>query len=62
MYLSTDHSGLNKKIFGPEDENFLLTLPEIQRMIEMAPRTVRERHDCAPPTLPLAIACSLRSC
>ncbi len=35
MYLTTDHSGLNK-FHGLEDENFLLGLPEIQRMVQAA--------------------------
>ena len=33
IFLDTDHSGLNK--FGGEDnENVLLVLPEIRRMVE----------------------------
>ncbi len=41
--LNTDHSGLNK-FDGPEDENFLMVLPEIQRMVQAAPQKVEERY------------------
>ncbi|KAL9099731.1 MAG: hypothetical protein Q9163_004809 [Psora crenata] len=37
IYLTTDHSGLNK-FHGPQDENFLLLLPEIRRMVQEAPQ------------------------
>ena len=43
MYLTTDHSGLNK-FGGVEDENFALVLPEIQRMVRIAPKQVEERY------------------
>ncbi|MCJ1239064.1 hypothetical protein MMC14_007057 [Varicellaria rhodocarpa] len=43
MYLMTDHSGLNK-FGGVEDKNFTLVLPEIQRMIQIAPQQVEERY------------------
>ena len=45
MYLTTDHSGLNK-FGGVEDENFALVLPEIQRMIQVAAQKVEERYRC----------------
>ena len=45
IYLTTDHSGLNK-FRGPEDENFLLVRPEIQRMVQTAPQTIKERYHC----------------
>lgn len=45
IYLTTDHSGLNK-FYGPEDENFLLVRPEIQRVVQMAPRMIQERYRC----------------
>ncbi|MCJ1242271.1 hypothetical protein MMC14_010278, partial [Varicellaria rhodocarpa] len=43
MYLTTDHSGLNK-FGGVEDENFALVLPEIQNMIQRAPQKVEEQY------------------
>ena len=45
IYLATDHSGLNK-FRGPEDENFLLMRPEIQRIVQSAPQRVEERYRC----------------
>lgn len=42
MYLTTDHSGLNK-IHGLDDENFQLLLPEIQRMADAAEMTIEGR-------------------
>lgn len=45
MYLTTDHSGLNK-FCGPQDENFMFVRPEIQRMIQTAPRKIEERYNC----------------
>ena len=45
MYLNTDHSGLNK-FHGPDDENFLLVRPEIDRMIKNAPQRIEERYIC----------------
>lgn len=45
MYLNTDHSGLNK-FRGPDDENFLLVWPEIDRMVKKAPQKVKERYTC----------------
>ena len=43
MYLTTDHSGLNK-FHGFEDENFLLVQPEIQRIVQMSSQRVKERY------------------
>ena len=43
MYLNTDHSGLNK-FRGPDDENFLLVWPEIDRMVQNAPQRIEERY------------------
>ena len=51
MYLTTDHSGLNK-FHGLEDGNFKLVLPEIQRMIQAAQVTVEGRFVCMPPHIP----------
>ena len=51
MYLSTDHSGLNK-FHGLEDENFQLVLPEIQRMIQAAQITNANQFECNPPSVP----------
>jgi hypothetical protein len=34
--LSTNHSGLNK-FSGPDDKNFRLLLPEIERMVKQRP-------------------------
>ena len=45
MYLSTDHSGLNK-FYGFEDENFQLVLPEIQRMVQAAQITLESQFEC----------------
>ena len=45
MYLSTDHSGLNK-FYGFEDENFQLLVPEIQRMVHAAQITIESQFDC----------------
>ena len=45
MYLSTDHSGLNK-FPGPDDENFLLVWPELNRMVKNAPQRIKERYAC----------------
>ena len=45
IYLTTDHSGLNK-FSGVEDENFALVLPEIQRIVQRAPQVVEERYRC----------------
>ena len=45
MYLNTDHSGLNK-FRGPDDENFLLVWPEIDRIVTNAPQKVKERYTC----------------
>lgn len=52
MYLSTDHSGLNK-FHGFEDENFQLVLPEIQRMVQAAQITIESKVECMPPSVPL---------
>ncbi len=51
MYLTTDHSGLNK-FHGLEDENFQLVLPEIQRMVQAAQMTIEGRFKCMPPSFP----------
>ena len=45
MYLTTDHSGLNK-FDRVEDENFVLVLHEIQRMVQIAPQKIKERYQC----------------
>ena len=34
------------KFHGPEDENFLLVRPEIQRMVQTAPSRIEERYHC----------------
>ncbi len=51
MYLSTDHSGLNK-FHGFEDENFQLVLPEIQRMVQAAQITIESQFECMSPFFP----------
>ena len=51
MYLSTDHSGLNK-FDGFEDENFQLVIPEIQRMVQAAQITIESQFECMPPSVP----------
>jgi hypothetical protein len=43
MFLNTDHSGLNK-FSGGDDENFVLVVSEIQRMVEEGPLIASERH------------------
>ena len=45
MFLTTDHSGLNK-FRGPDDENFVLLGPEIDRMVKEAPLKIKERYCC----------------
>lgn len=45
IYLATDHSGLNK-FHGPEDENFCLVRPEIQRMVQTALQKIETRYRC----------------
>ena len=45
MYLDTEHSGLNK-FRGPDDENFLLVWPEIDRMTKNAPQRIEEHYIC----------------
>ena len=45
IYLTTDHSGLNK-FRGPEDENFILVRHEIQRLVRTAPEKIDERNRC----------------
>ena len=45
IYLTTDHSGLNK-FCGPEDENFVLVRREIQRLVRRAPQRIAERNRC----------------
>ena len=54
MYLSTDHSGLNK-FHGLEDENFQLVLPEIQRMIQAAQITIANQFECNSPSVPFQV-------
>lgn len=43
MFLNTDHSGLSK-FTGPDDENFALLRPEIERMVSRGPSIATERH------------------
>ncbi|MCJ1468862.1 hypothetical protein MMC07_007492 [Pseudocyphellaria aurata] len=43
IYLTTDHSGLNK-FHGTDDENFCLVRPEIQRMVQDAPQKIEARN------------------
>ena len=43
IFLDTDHSGLNK-FGGEDDENVLLVLPEIRRMVEGGASIVADRH------------------
>ena len=45
IYLTTDHSGLNK-FNGLNDENFQLVFPEIQRMAQAAQMTIEGRFKC----------------
>ena len=45
MYLTTDHSGLNK-FRDPDDGNFVLVWPEIFRMAKEAPQKINERYIC----------------
>ncbi len=54
IYLATDHSGLNK-FRGPEDENFLLVRPEIQRIVQTAPQRVEEQYRCTVFSIPLTL-------
>lgn len=49
MYLDTDHSGLNK-FHGADDGNYLLLLPEIQRMVKGAPSAMASRQSTTIPT------------
>lgn len=49
IYLSTDHSGLNK-FRGPKDDNFLLVWPEIENIVQMAPQRIKECYRCTVPT------------
>lgn len=51
MYLTADHSGLNK-FHGLEDENFLLVLPEIQRIFQTAQITIEGQLKCMPSFIP----------
>ncbi len=51
IYLTTDHSGLNK-FQGFEDQNFQLVLPEIQRMVQAAQISTEGQFQCIPPSLP----------
>ena len=50
MYLTTDHSGLNK-FHGLRDENFQLVLPEIQRMFQAAQMTIESQPQCMFPSI-----------
>lgn len=43
MFLHTDHTGLNK-FSGMDDPNFVLLLPEIQRMVKGGPSVVADRY------------------
>lgn len=43
MFLNTDHSGLNK-FSGENDSNYMLLLPEIQRIVREGPAIVFERY------------------
>ena len=52
MYLTTDHSGLNK-FHGLEDENFQLVLPEIQRMVQAAQIAIESKPQGMFPSIPL---------
>lgn len=45
MYLTTDHSGLNK-YHSAEDGNFLLVQSELSRMVKEAPNTVERQYRC----------------
>lgn len=45
MYLTTDHSGLNK-FHGLEDENFQLVLPELQRMVQACQMALESEPPC----------------
>ncbi|RWA06025.1 hypothetical protein EKO27_g9081 [Xylaria grammica] len=49
IYMNTDHSGLNK-FCGADDENYLLLLPEIQRMVKSAPSAISGRQGTIVPT------------
>lgn len=49
--MDTDHSGLSK-FGGPDDENYLLLLPEIQRMVKDAPSAIASRQGATGPTGP----------
>jgi hypothetical protein len=43
MYMDADHSGLNK-FSGRDDNNFMLLLPELRRMIENSRSVVADRY------------------
>ncbi|MCJ1426026.1 hypothetical protein MMC29_003928, partial [Sticta canariensis] len=47
MFLTTDHSGLNK-FRGPKDPNFRLVGPEIERMIRTAPSEIEAHYSSHP--------------
>ncbi|GAW21162.1 hypothetical protein ANO14919_106790 [Xylariales sp. No.14919] len=49
IYMNTDHSGLNK-FSGVNDENYMLLLPEIQRMVKSAPSAISGRQGTIVPT------------
>ena len=49
IYLTTDHSDLNK-FHGFEDENFQLVLPEIQRMAQTAKISIESQFQSMPPS------------
>ena len=51
IYLTTDHSGLNK-YHGLDDENFQLVLPEIQRMVQAAPMAIESQFQCMSHSIP----------
>ena len=54
MYLTTDHSGLNK-FYGSEDENFKLVLREIQRMVQVAQQLIESKSQSMCPSIPFTL-------
>ena len=50
IYLTTDHSGLNK-FHGYEDENFQLVIPEIQRMAQTAQISIESQTESMSPSV-----------
>ncbi|KAH7092522.1 hypothetical protein FB567DRAFT_625504 [Paraphoma chrysanthemicola] len=43
VYMDADHSGLNK-FSGRQDKNFILLLPELQRMVQNSDAIVKDRY------------------